>query len=75
MKAVLEFNLPEEQEQYQIANRFMDWALAVKDIDDWFRNRLKYGQEFDSGSEELEKARQALFEILEDRGLDLDMIK
>jgi len=75
MKAILEFNLPEESDQYQIANRFMDWALALKDMDDWFRDRLKYGQEFDSGGEELEKARQALFEIMEDREISLEQIK
>jgi hypothetical protein len=75
MKATLEFTLPEEQEEYQICNRFMDWALALQEMDNWFRNRLKYGDDFKGGREELEMARQAFFDILEERDLNLGMIR
>ena len=29
MKAILEFNLPEDEEQFNTASKGMDWALVV----------------------------------------------
>ena len=42
MKAILEFNLPENEEQFNAANKGMDWALLTWDIDQLLRNKLKY---------------------------------
>ena len=33
MKAILEFNLPEEEQQFNAANKGMDWALIAWDMD------------------------------------------
>ena len=43
MKAILEFNLPEEEEQFNVASKGMDWALIVWELDQNLRNKLKYG--------------------------------
>ena len=45
MKAILEFNLPEEEEQFNAANKGMDWALLVWHIDQFIRNKIKYKQD------------------------------
>ena len=47
MKAILEFDLPEEEEQFNAANKGMDWALLVWDIDQFIRNKIKYEQDKD----------------------------
>ena len=50
----------------------MDWAILAWDIDQYIRNRLKYQVEkFDtvSAKKELEFLREALNEMLIDRGL------
>ena len=47
MKAILEFNLPEDKEEYDIASKGMDWALLVLDIDQFIRNKIKYEQDRD----------------------------
>jgi len=45
MKAILEFNLPEEEEQFNAANKGMDWALLVWHIDQFIQNKIKYEQD------------------------------
>ena len=72
MKAILEFELPEDKEEFAAASKGMDWAIVAWDIDQYIRNRLKYQVEkFDtlSAKKELEFLREALNEMLIDRGL------
>ena len=47
MKAILEFNLPEDKEEFDAASKGMDWALLVWDIDQFIRNKIKYEQDRD----------------------------
>jgi hypothetical protein len=47
MKATLEFNLPEDKEEFDAASKGMDWALLVWDIDQFIRNKIKYEQDRD----------------------------
>ena len=70
MKATLEFNLPEDEEQLFAANKGMDWALVVWDIDQLLRNKLKHGVIFPNTREELEIIRKTLNDMLVDRGLN-----
>jgi len=44
-KATLEFNLPEEQEEFLIACSAGAAAAAVWDFDQWLRNMVKHGAE------------------------------
>ena len=72
MKAILEFNLPEDKEEFDAASKGMDWAILAWDIDQYIRNRLKYQTEkLDtlSAKKELEFLREALNEMLIDKGL------
>ena len=47
MKAILEFNLPEYQDQFDVATKAMDWSLLVWHIDQFIRNKIKYEQDRD----------------------------
>jgi|TARA_B100001105_G_C22168908_1_gene347672 argonaute-like protein implicated in RNA metabolism and viral defense len=72
MKAILEFELPEDKEEFDAASKGMDWAILAWDIDQYIRNRLKYQTEkLDtlSAKKELEFLREALNEMLIDKGL------
>jgi hypothetical protein len=55
MKAILEFTLPEEQEEHQNAVKGFCYKLALEDMDNYFRSRLKYE---DGLSEEVRNALQ-----------------
>ena len=69
MKAILEFNLPEDEEQFNAANKGMDWALTVWDMDNILRDKLKYGKLLPNTRAELEEIRDTLNEMLVDKGL------
>ena len=47
MKAILEFNLPEDTEEFAVATKAMDWSLLAWDIDQFIRNKIKYDQDRD----------------------------
>ena len=72
MKAILEFNLPEDKIEFDAASKAMDWAILAWDIDQYIRSRLKYQSEkldTSSAKEELELLREELNEMLIVRGL------
>ena len=66
MKANLEYNLPEDQEQFNVASKSMDWALLVWDIDQFMRNKIKYEQDNDGV---LQLVRDRLTFQMEEKGL------
>ena len=58
MKAVLEFNLPEDQEQFDFANNGFNYYMALIEMDQWLRSEYKY-----NGNEAMYKVREKLKEI------------
>ena len=66
MKALLEFNLPEDREEYVAASRGMEWALLVWHIDQFIRNKIKYEQDKDGI---LQLVRNELNFQMEEKGL------
>ena len=72
MKAILEFELPEDKEEFDAASKGMDWAIVAWDMEQYIRNRLKYQTEkldTSSAKEELELLRKELHDLMEDSGL------
>ena len=68
MKATLEFNLPEDRDAYELANKANNLHLVIWDFDQYLRNTLKHGSdEFkESEHETIEKIRKQLIDIMED---------
>jgi len=66
MKAILEFELPEDREEYVAASRGMEWALLVWHIDQFIRNKIKYEQDRDGV---LQLDRNELNFQMEEKGL------
>ena len=66
MKAILEFNLPEEEEQFNVTSKGMDWALVVWHIDQFIQNKIKYEQDRDGI---LQLVRDRLNFNMEEKGL------
>ena len=69
MKAILTFNLPEEESDFRLAVNGRDWYCAMWDIDNKIRSWLKYGHEFKSADEALEAARDLIYDEIRDRNL------
>ena len=74
MKAIIEFELPEDQEEYQMANNASKMYTALWDIRQLFRSTLKYNPAGlnDEQLEQWEAMRGEFFDILENNDLKLD---
>ena len=69
MKAILEFELPADKENFDASAKGMDWAIVAWDLDQLLRKKLKYGDLLPNTRAELEEIRDALNGMLIDRGL------
>ena len=79
MKAILEFQLPEDQEQHRQSIDGMNWALSMWDLEQFIRNERKYNDKltkeskFDVFKEEAEKyIFKNIKNTLKDIGLTFD---
>ena len=59
MKATLEFNLPEDREDFNYANNGFNYYMALVEMDEWLRSEYKYND-----NEEMYKVRNKLREII-----------
>ena len=70
MKAILEFELPEDHIDFENASMGYKWKLLAWDMDQWLRNQLKYRYDYKENEyETLEKVRDMLYEIKESYNL------
>ena len=69
MKAILEFNLPEDKEEFDAASKGMDWALIAYEIDELLRKKLKYEKLLPNTRETLEELRETFNTWLTEKGL------
>jgi hypothetical protein len=69
--ATLTFTLPEEQEEFDRAVKGSDWRMIVEDLDAHLRSRLRHEDLSEDVAVALDRARQHLYELLEERGLSL----
>ena len=71
MKAILEFNLPEDQREFEIANQSKDMLCIIGNLEDALRSYLKYGHEFKTPEEALEAIRTRLHEEINIRRVNI----
>ena len=69
MKLILEFHLPEEQKEAQLALDGSKWYCVAWDMEQVLRDYLKYGHKFKSVDEVLENIRDILRESMNDHNL------
>lgn len=73
MKMIMEFSLPEEQEQFDVASKADKYRYVLEEVAQALRRAIKYAPS--DQSEEVTKAyetmRDHLYAALETEGLDL----
>ena len=71
MKAVLEFQLPEETEEHQNALKGTLYKGALQEMDNYFRNKIKYEELPGDVRVSMENAREALHQAAQHYGIDI----
>ena len=70
MKAKLEFDLPKDEEQFNVASKAMDWALIAWDIEQQCRDWVKYdNHQFKTIEEALQGVRDIINEAMAEKGV------
>jgi hypothetical protein len=75
MKAILEFNLPEDKQDFNFATQGGDWWNVCWEMDQWLRAQYKYmpDEEYNEDKyQAYEQAREKLREIITENNLDID---
>jgi len=67
MKATLEFNLPEDQEEFNHATNGFNYYHALWEMDQWLRSEYKY-----NGKEEMYEVREKLREIILENNVKIE---
>lgn len=73
MKTKLEFNLPEEKDDFLLAIHGNDFYCVIQRLDMELRNKLKYGNSFETADDALENIRAFLHELMEELNLSFDI--
>ncbi len=71
MKAILEYELPQESEEYTSAYRGADYRCALWELDEYLRSNIKYTEMTDEQRGVYEAVRARLQELLLDGDLTL----
>ena len=69
MKAILEFNLPEENTEHRLALDAGKWMVVCHNLAQWLRSAAKYENR---ETIKVEEARARLYEEMAEEGLSFD---
>lgn len=72
MKGILEFNLPEEEYEFQIASKANNAHWALRSIDERLRTWLKHGHQFKDADDAVRGIRDELNKIMIDNNAYCD---
>lgn len=74
MKATLEFNLPDDQHEFEYAVNGLKWKVFAIHLEEYLRNEWKYNESNYNEDQyrTLEKIREKFYEILREDELSLD---
>jgi len=70
MKAILEFNLPEDNQEFELHTKALKMYSTLWDFDVWLRTEIKYNNQ-----EHYEPVRDKLRELMNDNRIDFDMVE
>lgn len=71
-KAQLTYKLPEEQVDFDLANKAENWYSTLWGLDRYLRDQLKYGHNFKTGDKALEETRKLLHKLMEENKISFD---
>ena len=69
MKAIIEFNLPEDQEDYELCNKDMSYALHQ--IQQYLRSKVKYETDDPNKWEAYDEMYQEFYNIINKNNIQL----
>jgi len=76
MKATLEFNLPEEKQNFNLAIKGSDWWYVCWQMDQYLRKRVKYDESLSEEQREVyEDMRGELWRMMNESNVSFDEVE
>jgi hypothetical protein len=73
MEAILKFNLPDEQSEFETAVNGWKWSLSAWELDQHLRSQLKYNDKLTEEQYDVcQEIRDKLWDILKEKDLSFD---
>jgi hypothetical protein len=74
MKAILEFNLPDDQDDFKMASNALSWYLVCWDLDQELRAKTKYASDDlpQDKYDAYQEVRELLREYMSNRNISFD---
>jgi coproporphyrinogen III oxidase-like Fe-S oxidoreductase len=73
MKSILEFNLPEDQREYEIAIQAPKVQSFLWDFSQQLRSWYKYHHDFKDANDALDKIREEFYRLLNEDNINIDL--
>jgi REP element-mobilizing transposase RayT len=73
MKATFEFNLPDDQNDYDIMNQSTQMLRCLWDIGEALRSWEKYGHQFTDANDAVRKIREDFHNTINNYGINIDL--
>ncbi len=67
-KAILVFTLPDEREEFEMAQKAIQYSIVLSDYSNWLRQLYKYENK---KSVKIDDARAKLYELCNERGIEI----
>jgi len=77
MKAILQFNLPDDQQEYDLANSGLSFWNVLWELDQELRTKTKYASDDLSKDkyDAYQEIRDKLYELMNENNVNLEMVK
>ena len=75
MKAILEFSLPEDNQEFKLATKGSDWWHVCWEMDQWLRQQYKYMPDSEYSKDKYDTyvgIREHLRELMFENGVKFD---
>jgi hypothetical protein len=73
MKAIIEFNLPEDQREYDLMNQANKVQSFLWDFSQQLRSWQKYSNDFQNAGDALDKIRTEFHRLLSEQKINIDL--
>lgn len=73
MKAIFEFNLPEDQHEYDVMNQASKMQRFLWEFSEQLRSWQKYGHKFENADDAVEKIREEFYTLINNYEVNLDL--
>ena len=73
MKATFEFNLPEDQREYEVMGQASKAQAFLWEFSQQLRSWYKYGHHFKDADDAVDKIREEFYRLLNEHDVNLDL--